>query len=178
MKIQGRIKLDKKLVIVIVIAILIIVIVPLGLLGFTQIQNSNSTLQNNTTVQNDTIQKDTPSTNAIGIVATVNGPKTAKKGQNVTIEYTVSNKGAEIVYNMRVEGQSIDPRNIGTLKAGETRKFTEVEYIPTDAEVASDYGPGTTYMNPFPVGGDAVCFKDAKGVEHVINFDSIEIKLT
>jgi len=171
--------LDKKLVIVILIAILVIVIVPLG----WTLQNANSNPQNNTTVQNDTFQNDialndTPSTEAMGIIATVKGPRTAKKGQNITIEYIVSNKGAKTAYNLRIEGESIDTKNLGTLKAGETRKFTEVEYMPTNTEVASDYGPGTTYMNPFPVGGDALYFKDAKGIEHVINFSRIEIKLT
>ena len=166
--------MDKKLVIIIVIAILIIVIVPLGL----TLYNANSTPQSNTTVQNDTTLNDTPSNDTMGIVATVKGPKTAKRGQNITIECTISNKGTKTVYNLTIEGQNIDTKNLETLKAGETRKFTEIEYILTDSEVASNYGIEGSSMNPFPVGGDAVYFQDAKGTEHVIQSSWIKIKLT
>lgn len=135
---------------------------------------NNTTEQNNTTVQQN---ETNTSAKAVDIVATQSGPATAKKGENVTITYEVSNKGTETVYNMQIVSQDFD-QNVGTLKPGETRKYTVQIYIPTDAEVQKDFGANATVSNPFFIGGFGVLFNDANGSKHSINANSIEISLT
>jgi hypothetical protein len=138
--------------------------------GCTQSQN-NQSVQNNTTVQ----QNSTPA-KAIDIVAVQKGPDTAKKGQNVTIQYEVSNNGYETVYNVTISSQQYG-QNVGTLKSGETKKYTSALYIPTDAENKADFGPSATISNPFYIGGFAVLFIDAKGSNHTVRSNNITIKL-
>jgi hypothetical protein len=152
---------------VFIIAILAVVVFASGC---TDNGNQNNT-QNNTTVkQNST------SANAINVTATQKGPETAKKGMNVTIQYTVSNRGSENVTNVSIISQGIE-QIIGTLKPGETKTYTSQLYIPTDAEVQQDFGINSTVSNPFFIGGFSVKFNDAKGAEHSIMSNSIEIKL-
>ncbi|MGF7117115.1 hypothetical protein [Methanobacterium oryzae] len=150
-----------------IIAILAVVVFASGC---TDNGNQNNT-QNNTTVnQNSTSVK------AINVIATQKGPETAKKGMNVTIQYTVSNKGSENVTNVSIVSQGIE-QTIGTLKSGETKTYTSQLYIPTDAEVQEDFGINSTVSNPFFIGGFNVKFNDANGNEHSIMSNSIEIKL-
>jgi hypothetical protein len=153
---------------VLIIAILAVVVFASGC---TQ---QNQTVQNNTTAQP---QNTTNVTKAIDVVAVQNGPETAKKGMNVTIQYEVTNKGNETVYNVQVDSQDF-AQNIGTLKPGETKKGTSTIIIPTDAEVQQDFGPNATVSNPFFIGGFSVTFNDGKGAKYSVLSNSIEIKLS
>ncbi|WP_414469138.1 hypothetical protein [Methanobacterium sp. ACI-7] len=110
------------------------------------------------------------------IIGTVIGPKETKRGQNLTVEYKVTNKGIKAVYNVSVEGQSID-EYLGTLKPGETKKFTHIVYIHTPAELKEEYGPDAVECNPYPIGGDNIYYRYSNGQEHIATFDWIEIKL-
>ncbi len=140
---------------------------------------SGCTQQNNATVQNNTTQaqNNTNVTKAVDVVAVQKGPETAKKGMNVTIQYEVTNKGNETVYNVQIDSQDFE-KALGTLKPGETRKGDTTIYIPTDAEVQEDFGPNATVSNPFFIGGFSVKFNDAKGSKHTVLSNSIEIKLS
>ena len=156
---------------VLIIAILAVVVLASGC---TQ-QNST----NNTTVQNNTTQPQntTNVTKAIDVVAVQKGPDTAKKGMNVTVQYEVTNKGNDTIYNAQINSQGYS-QLIGTLKSGESRTYTNSKvYIPTDAEVQEDFGPNSTVSNPFIIGGFSVTFNDAKGGSYSILSNSIEIKL-
>lgn len=166
-RVKGGIKTDKKIGIVFIIAIVSLVIFASGC---TQ-QGNQTAQQNNTTVQHNTT-----SAKAIDVVATQKGPETAKKGMNVTIQYEVSNKGSENVYNVQIDSQDFE-QNIGTIKPGETKKGNARVYIPTDAEVQADFGPDATVSNPFFIGGFSVKFNSAKGAKHTTHSNSIEIKL-
>lgn len=119
----------------------------------------------------------TTSAKAIDIVATQSGPAEAKKGENVTIAYEVSNNGYESVFNVQIVSQDFE-QNVGTLKPGETRKYTSQLYIPTDADVQGDFGSNATVSDPLFIGGFGVLFNDAEGSKHSINANSIEIKLS
>ncbi|MBI5679675.1 MAG: hypothetical protein HZC47_02115 [Methanobacterium sp.] len=138
--------------------------------GCTQ-QGNQTSQQNNTTVQHNTT-----SAKAIDVVAIQKGPETAKKGMNVTIQYEVSNKGSETVYNVQIDSQDFE-QNLGTIKPGETKKGSASIYIPTDAEVQADFGPDATVSNPFFIGGFSVKFNGANGAKHTKTSNSIEIKL-
>jgi len=156
---------------VLIIAILAVVVLASGC---TQ-QNST----NNTTVQNNTTQPQntTNVTKAIDVVAVQKGPDTAKKGMNVTVQYEVTNKGNDTIYNAQINSQGYS-QLIGTLKSGESRTYTNSKvYIPTDAEVQQDFGPNSTVSNPFIIGGFSVTFNDAKGGSYSVLSNSIEIKL-
>lgn len=110
-------------------------------------------------------------------MAVQKGPETAKKGMNVTIQYEVTNKGTETVYNVQIDSQDFE-QAVGTLKPGETKKYTSNIYIPTDAEVQEDFGPNATVSNPYFIGGFSVKFNDAKGAKHSTISNSIEIRLS
>lgn len=110
------------------------------------------------------------------IIGTVNGPKGYKKGEDVTIEYGVINTGRETVYGVKIVGQAMY-KYIGTLKPKETKKFNYIYYIPTDSELKEAYGPGSVVGNPISIGGDAIYYKYATGLEYVTNFNSIDVKL-
>lgn len=139
--------------------------------GCTQ-QNNNTTVQNNTTQP-----QNTTNIKAIDVVAVQKGPETAKKGMNVTIQYEVTNKGADPVYNVQIDSQDFE-QAVGTLKAGETKKYTSIIYIPTDAEVQEDFGPNATVSNPYFVGGFSVKFNSPNGAKYSVLSNSIEIKLS
>jgi hypothetical protein len=141
---------------------------------------SGCTSQDNTTIQNNTTtqpQNNTNVTRAIDVVAVQKGPETAKKGMNITIQYEVTNNGTETVYNVLLDSQDFE-QVVGTLKPGETKKYTSITYIPTDAEVQEDFGPDATVSNPYFIGGFSVKFNDPNGSKHSAISNSIEIKLS
>lgn len=130
---------------------------------------------NNTTVDNVT-NNTSNGTTYIKVVANQTGPATAKKGENVTINYSISNKGGQVVYNVKTNDQNFNT-TIGTLKPGETKNYQYTLHIPTDAEVQQDFDPNATVSNPFFIGGFGVSFSDSNGSTHTINAKSLEIKL-
>ena len=165
---KGGIKTDKKRGIVLIFAILAVVVFASGCT-----EQDNVTVQNNTTTQP---QNNTNVTKAIDVVAVQKGPETAKKGMNITIQYEITNNGAETVYNVQVDSQDFE-QAVGTLKPGETKKYASTIYIPTDAEVQEDFGPNATVSNPFFIGGFSVKFNDQNGAKHSTISNPIEIKL-
>lgn len=153
--------------------VIVIILLVAGVVAFTY--KSPAVTNNNTTVNNSSTNTSNK-TEHIKIVATQTGPTTAKKGENVTINYTVSNEGSEIVNNVKAEAQNFE-NTIGTLKPGETKNYQYQLHIPTDKEVQEDFGPNGTVSNPLFVGGFAVRFTDINGTAHTINANSLEIKL-
>ena len=111
------------------------------------------------------------------MVATQSGPTTAKKGDNVTITYKVTNNGNEQVANVKISSQDFE-QNVGTLNPGETRTFTQKLHIPTDQEVQQDFGANATVSNPFYIGGFSVSFSDTSGAKHSVLSNSININLS
>ena len=144
--------------------------------GCTQPGN-NTTQQNNTTVQQNTSNTTNTSAKTVDVVATQSGPTTAKKGDNVTINYKVANNGNEQVANVKISSQDFE-QTIGTLNPGETRTFNHQLYIPTDKEVQQDFGTNATVSNPFYIGGFSVSFTDTSGAKHSILSNSLSIKLS
>ena len=144
--------------------------------GCTQPGN-NTTQQNNTTVQQNTSNTTNTSAKTVDVVATQSGPTTAKKGDNVTINYKVANNGNEQVANVKISSQDFE-QTIGTLNPGETRTFNHQIYIPTDKEVQQDFGTNATVSNPFYIGGFSVSFTDTSGAKHSVLSNSLSIKLS
>jgi len=110
------------------------------------------------------------------VIATQKGPSQASKGENITIEYLITNNGNQAIYQVSVSDQNFY-RFLGTIKPGETKKFTEKVYIPTDKEVQEDFGPDATVPNPFFIGGVGVSYKDVSGKQYTINSNSLDIPL-
>jgi len=110
------------------------------------------------------------------VIATQKGPSQASKGENITIEYLITNNGNQAIYQVSVSDQNFY-RFLGTIKPGETKKFTEKVYIPTDKEVQEDFGPDATVPNPFFIGGVGVSYQDASGNQYTINSNSLDIPL-
>jgi hypothetical protein len=115
-------------------------------------------------------------TTEIKIVANQTGPATAKKGDNITINYSISNLGQQEVFNVKVHDENFET-TIGSLKAGETRNEQYKLHIPSDEEIQQDFDPNATVSNPFFIGGFGVSFRDLNGSTHTINANSLEIKL-
>jgi hypothetical protein len=144
--------------------------------GCTQPGN-NTTQQNNTTVQQNASNTTNTSAKAVDVVATQSGPTTAKKGDNVTITYKVTNNGNEQVADVKISSQDFE-QTIGILNPGETRTFTHQVHIPTDKEVQQDFGANATVSNPFYMGGFSVSFTDTSGAKHSVLSNSISINLS
>ncbi len=163
--------MDKRISALIVIVIVLLVA---GVVAFNYMGNSTTT--NNTTTANNTTTNTSNKTTNINVVANQTGPVTAKKGDNVTINYSISNKGNSEVFNVKAIDQNFE-NTIGTLKPSETKNFQYTVHIPTDKEVQQDFDPNATVSNPFFIGGFGVSFKDINGNTHTINANSLEIKL-
>lgn len=144
--------------------------------GCTQPGN-NTTQQNNTSVQQNASNATNTSVKAVDVVATQSGPTTAKKGDNVTITYKVTNNGNEQVADVKISSQDFE-QTIGTLNPGEARTFTHQIHIPTDKEVQQDFGANATVSNPFYIGGFSVSFTDTSGAKHSVLSNSININLS
>jgi hypothetical protein len=162
--------MSKKMGMIIMFAMLIVVLAS----GCTQ--QGNQDQSNTSAPQNEVKNPVSNETAAIKILATQNGPATAHKGQNVTINYNVTNNGTQSVYNVKVHDQNFD-KTLGTIKPGENKKFQHSLYIPTDEQVKADFGSDATVSNPFVVGGFGVSFQDANGSKHSVTASSLEIKL-
>jgi hypothetical protein len=153
--------------------LIVIVLLVAGVVAFTY---KAPTIQSNNTTVNNVTTKASNETANIKIIANQTGPATAKKGDNITINYTVSNKGGQVVYNVKADDQNFET-TIGTLKPGETKSYQYTLHIPTDTEVQQDFDPNGTVSNPLFIGGFGVSFSDSNGSTHTINANSLEIKL-
>lgn len=152
---------------------IVIIILVAGVVAFNYMGSTPS--NNNTTVNNVTTNTSNVTTE-IKVVANQTGPLTAKKGDNITINYTISNLGQQEVFNVKTNDQNFET-TIGSLKAGETQNFQYKLHIPTDEEIQQDFDPNATVANPFFIGGFGVSFTDLNGSTHTINANSLEIKL-
>ena len=163
--------MDNKIIALIVVVIVLLVA---GVVAFSLTGSNNNT--KNGTITNNSSSTGSNSSVVVKVVAKQTGPEAAQKGDNVTINYSVSNEGSSAVQNVKISSQNFD-NTIGTLNANETKNYSYILHIPTDAEVQEDFGSNSTVSNPFYVGGFAVSFTDSSGSTHSINANSIEIKL-
>ena len=164
--------MDNKITALIVVVIVLLVA---GVVAYS-FTGSNNTTNNNSTMLNNNQNQSSNSSVVVKVVASQTGPATAKKGDNVTINYTVSNQGSSAVQNVKVSSQDLE-NTIGTLNANETKNYSYILHIPTDEEVQEDFGANATVSNPLFIGGFAVSFTDSNGSTHTINANSIEITL-
>ena len=173
--------------------LLVLVLVFFGLAifiyGYTQ-QDQNTTqsdmIQNNTAqnaAQNSTVSENNKQTNInrnlkdYDAVIIQKGPNTPqKRGTSVPISYTVTNKGKKTIYNAEIGSQNF-LQNIDVLKPGETRKYTYLQYIPTNEDLAEWFDSSVKLNSPLEMGGAKLTFTDDKNVFHSIRSNPIEIKL-
>lgn len=136
-----------------------------------------NTTNSNLTTQKTKVYPGKTSSENINITLLVKGSKEAKKGQNVTILYIISNKGSHTINNIKIEGQAIN-KKLGTLKPKQTKKYAYTEYIPTDAEIKEKHGPDAEICNPYPIGGATIHFTDHNGKKHMLHFDILNLNLS
>jgi cytoskeletal protein RodZ len=158
--------------------VIVIVLLIGGVVAYTYMASPVKTSNNTSVISNSSNVTATTSnkTANIKIVASQSGPASAVQGDNVTIKYSVSNTGGQIVYDVKATSQDFDT-TIGTLKPGETKNYQYTLHIPTDKEVQEDFSSNATVSNPFFIGGFGVSYTDSSGSTHTINANSIEIKL-
>ncbi|WP_424354738.1 hypothetical protein [Methanobacterium sp. MBAC-LM] len=175
--------MDKRLMVVLVFLILGMVVLTYGYTQQGQYTKQNNTVQNNTvqnattngTVQDNKTNVDSARYNDVMI--TQKGPRTPqKRGTSVPIYYTITNNGKNKVYGVEVWSQDFG-KDIGTLDPGQTKKYTYIEYIPTDNDLASWYDSSVKLNSQYTIGGIYLSFKDSKGVIHRVQSNSIEIRL-
>ena len=101
-----------------------------------------------------------------------------KAGTLVPIQYTVTNNGKNIVYDVVLDHPILKGcyKDFGALKPGESKKFTYMLYIPTDSDMEEDMPGSGGLPNPWNIGDFDVNFKDANGVVHTMTSNSIEVK--
>ncbi|OEC86274.1 MULTISPECIES: hypothetical protein [Methanobacterium] len=164
-------------------AVLVFVILGMVVLTYGYTQQGNYTKQNNTVqnaTPNGTVQDN--ETNVDGaryndVTITQKGLRTPqKRGTSVPIYYTVTNNGKNKVYGVEVWSQDFG-KDIGTLDPGQTKKYTYMEYVPTDNDLASWYDSGVKLNSQYTIGGIYLSFKDSKGVIRRVQSNSIEIRL-
>jgi hypothetical protein len=112
------------------------------------------------------------------VIATQKGPdKPQKIGTYIPIYCSINNRGSNTIYDVNAGSQAFKNmnKNFGTLKPGETKKFTYMLYLPKTSDHI-DILDNKPLPNPFYIGGFLIDFKDGKGVVHVTTSNSIKIK--
>ena len=160
-----------KNILVFVVALLLVVCLGAVIQMQSLQSNINITTHNNSTpVKTDanlSTHSDSNQINGVHVVFYLeNVPKTAKKGQSVKLVHVIVNKGMQTIYDVKVFGQNFD-ESLGVLRPGETKKRVETVIIPLK-----------DVLSPYPVGGNALWYKDFKGKQYQENFPIYKIKLT
>lgn len=144
----------------------------------TNSSNKNSTAMNGTNTSNNNSNNPEKS---VSVSATQSGPSSASEGSSVSITWTVKNNGKVAISNVKGVDQS-NSHSFGTIKPGESKSTTYSLYIPTDAEIAADFGSGndnvsvTTESNSFDIGGYYLTYS-ANGHSYSLNSNSVKIAL-
>jgi hypothetical protein len=153
------------------ILIVIVIVAILGLSAFLLTQDPKTTAKlstNNTTNNSTTSQNNS-------ILVTLEGPKSAKEGDNIQIVWKITNNLNVPITNV----QGIDQNefyNFGQINPGETKTYSFLIYIPSLKDIEMDFGPSASVSDPFYIGGFNVKYF-VNGVEYSTNSNSIEIKL-
>ena len=180
------IKMNKKLLMVLVLAFFGLAIFIYGYTQQSQDTMQNNMIQNNTTqnaTQNSTVEDNNEQTNVNNTLKdydatiTQKGPSTPqKRGTSVPVHYTVTNKGKKTIYDAEVGAQEFE-KYIGTLKPGQTKKYTYMQYIATDKDLKEWYGGNVKLNGPLEIGSIILTFKDDKGAFHGVRSNQIQIRL-
>lgn len=183
---DGGTKMDKKLLLVLVLVFFGLAIFIYGYAQQGQDTMQNNTIQNNP-VQNVTQNSTTQNSEQTNVNSTLkdydatitqkgsNTPQ--KRGTSVPVHYTVTNNGKKTIYDAEVGAQEFG-KYIGTLKPGQTKKYTYMQYIPTDEDLAEWYEGGNVKLTgPLEIGSIILTFKDDKGAFHGVRSNQISIKL-
>lgn len=158
------------------ILIAVIIIITLGVSAFLLIENPEPTVKtnNNTNNTNNTTNNSMLSQNN-SVVATLEGPKTAKEGDNIQIVWKITNNLNVPITNVQGSDQNKN-HDFGQINPGETKTYSFSLLIPSSSVIQEDFGPNATIENPFFIGGFNVKYV-VNGIEHSINSNSIEVKL-
>lgn len=179
--------MDKRLLVILVFVVLGLTVFTYGYTQQGQYVKENTTIQNNTAqnaTQNSAVQKSNKQTDLnrnlkdYDAVITQKGPNIPqKRGTSVLITYTVTNNGKKTIYDAEVGAQNFE-KYVGTLKPDQTKKYTYMQYIPTDKDLREWYeGINVKLTSPLEIGSIILTFKDDKGVFHGVRSNQIEIKL-
>lgn len=155
------------------ILIVVIIIATLGLSAFLLTQNPKTTVEVNNT--NNTTNNSKISQKNGSVVAILEGPKSAKEGDNIQLVWKITNNLGVPITNVQGTDQN-QIHNFDKINPGETKTYSFSVPIPSLKNIKEDFGSNATISNPFYIGGFNVKYF-ANGAEHSINSNSIEIKL-
>jgi len=154
---------------------LIAVLLIAGVAG-VYILNGNGNADGNTSQENlGTHKTGTHKPGSARIVATQEGPETAKPGTNITLKCKLKNDGEGPAKNVKVLSQDFE-RSFSVIGPGEEVEFQVQLYIPTEEEVKREFGDDATLANPYFIGGFAVTYRDMTG-KHSTKANNLEIPL-
>jgi hypothetical protein len=178
--------MNKRLLVVLVFAVLGLAVLTYGYTQQGQYTTENKGIQNNAiqnATHNSTVQNNNGQINVnntlkdYGAIITQKGPKTPqKRGTSVPIYYTVTNNGKKTIYDAEVGAQEFE-KYIGTLKPGQTKKYTYMQYIATDKDLKEWYEGNVKLNGPLEIGSIILTFKDDKGAFHGVRSNQIQIML-
>ena len=179
--------MNKRLLVILVFVVLGLTVFTYGYTQQDQNRTQSDVIQNNASqnaAQNRTVPENNKQTNINSNLKDYNaviiqkGPNTPqKRGTSVPITYTVTNNGKKTIYDAEVGAQNFE-RYVGTLKPDQTKKYTYMQYIPTDKDLKEWYeGSNVKLTSPLEIGSIILTFKDDKGVFHGVRSNQIEIEL-
>ncbi|MDR2966507.1 MAG: hypothetical protein LBU74_00990 [Methanobacteriaceae archaeon] len=153
------------------ILIIVIIIATLGISAFLSTYNPKTTTKinnNNTTNNSRTSQNNS-------VVAILEGPKSAKEGDNIQIIWKITNNLNVPISNVQGNDQN-EIYNFSQINPGETKIHSFFIYIPSLTDIKNDFGLNATISDPFFIGGFNVKYF-VNGEEYNITSNSIEINL-
>ena len=179
--------MDKRLLMVLIFVVLGMAVFTYGYTQQGQYTTENNVIQNNSiqnTKQNSTFKENSEQKNLSGTSKDYNaiinqiGPiNPQKRGTSVPIQYTVTNNGKNTIYDAEVGAQDFE-KYIGILKPGQTKKYTYMQYIPTDKDLEEWYEGGNVKLTgQLEIGSIILTFKDGNGIFHGVRSNQISIKL-
>ena len=109
------------------------------------------------------------------VLARLEGPKSAKEGNNIQIIWKITNN-LDVPIN---DVQGIDQNeiyNFGEINPGETKTYSYFIYVPSLKEIKNDFGLNESISDSFYIGGFNIKYL-INGVEHSTSSNSLEIDL-
>lgn len=168
--------MDKKYIfLVFVVIIAIVAIASYALINTNFDDNKTTNITKNSSDKSPGGDNITKNKTARGISVIQEGPSSADYGKNVSIKWTVTNKGSQPITNVNGTSQDFN-YNFGTIKPGESKSITFKMSIPSLDQVKNDFGDDATVPNPFIIGGFHLSY-NLNGKLNEVTSNSLSIPL-
>jgi hypothetical protein len=163
--------------------ILLVIIAIAGVVGIVLLNttstdnnhNNNHSNNNSTNISNNT--HNSSHNNSVGegnIIVTQKGPSSGSYNSNVSIIWTVTNKGSSPITDVKATSQ-FAIHDFGTIGAGESKSTTLNVFIP-DPSYIDGNSSNVIHSDDFYIGGFSIEYK-LNGQTHKMSSNSISIAI-